>query len=63
MNAILQSDGELTDDGSLSIFLGKKGRPYINVETQHGHDLQQVELLEKLYFFLGLEKKIFAEIQ
>lgn len=63
MNAILQSDGTLTDDGSLSIFFGKKRRPYINVETQHGHGLQQVTLLEKLYQYLNFEKKFFAENQ
>lgn len=63
INVILQSDGELTDDGSMSIFFGKKSRPYINVEAEHGHGFQQVALLEKLYTFLGVKKKNFPETQ
>lgn len=62
-NAILQREELYTDDGSLSIFLGKKKRPYINVEAEHGHGLQQIMLIEKLYAFLGLEKKNLAEKQ
>lgn len=58
MNAILQRDGELTDDGSLSIFSGKKRKLYINIETEHGHRSQQILLLEKLQTFLKKEKKI-----
>ncbi|ANE53150.1 hypothetical protein [Flavisolibacter tropicus] len=62
-NAILQREDLFTDDGSLSIFFGKKKRPYINVEAEHGHRLQQILLLEKLYAYLGLQKKNFSEKQ
>jgi hypothetical protein len=62
-NAILQREELFTDDGSLSIFLGKKKRPYINVEAEHGHGLQQILLIEKLYAYLGLEKKFLVEKQ
>jgi hypothetical protein len=61
INVILQREGDLTDDGSLSIFFGKKKRAYLNVEAQHGHKFQQILLLEKLYSFLGFEKKVFRE--
>jgi len=63
MNAVLQKDTMLDDDGSLSIFFGKRRRSYINVETEHGHGLQQIALLEKLFHFTGLEKKKFTETQ
>jgi hypothetical protein len=63
INAILQREDLFTDDGSLSIFLGKKKRPYINVEAEHGHTLQQILFIERLYNFLGLEKKNLAEKQ
>lgn len=45
INVILQQN-ECTDDGSLSVYCGKYGTKYINIETQHGHLLEQLELME-----------------
>ena len=44
-NAVLQNTVKATDDGSLSIFLGRKRRPYINVEAQHGSTGEQTKML------------------
>ncbi len=45
-NVILQDNAQATDDGSLSVFSGREGIPYINVEAQHGHVEMQVRMLE-----------------
>ena len=37
INAILQNNRTPTDDGSLSVWAAQNGRPYLNVEAQHGH--------------------------
>jgi hypothetical protein len=35
----------MTDDGSLSVYCGKLGIPYVNVEAQHGHLVRQLKML------------------
>lgn len=47
-NVMLQDNQQATDDGSLSVYCGKKGIPYINVEAQYGHLDQQIEMLRKV---------------
>ena len=47
-NVVLQNNETAEDDGSLSIYSGKQGIAYINVESQHGHLQQQIEMLEAL---------------
>ena len=37
-----------TDDGSLSVYAGQRGRPYVNVEAQHGHAREQRRMFEAL---------------
>lgn len=48
INVILQDNEKLKDDGSLSVYAGKKGIPYINVEAQEGHMEEQLEILKSL---------------
>lgn len=45
-NAVLQDNAQATDDGSLSVYCGREGIPYINVEAQHGHRTAQIQMLE-----------------
>ncbi len=44
-SVVLQSTETLTDDGSLSVYCGQLGIPYINVEAQHGHLPRQIKML------------------
>jgi hypothetical protein len=46
INVILQKKKPATDDGSLSILFGRKKKPYINVEAEHGHYDVQLQLVE-----------------
>lgn len=48
VNIVLQDNGGATDDGSLSVYCGHSGIPYINIEAQHGHVKQQAEMLKLL---------------
>jgi len=45
---VLQDNMRMTDDGSLSVWAGRRGVPYVNVETKHGHRARQIEMLEAL---------------
>ena len=47
-NVVLQDNRRVTDDGSLSVYCGRAGVRYINVEAQHGHREQQVAMLAAL---------------
>jgi hypothetical protein len=47
-NVVLQDNRRVTDDGSLSVYCGRAGVRYINVEAQHGHREQQVAMLSAL---------------
>jgi hypothetical protein len=44
-NVVLQDNRRVTDDGSLSVYCGRLGVRYINVEAQHGHLAQQVAMI------------------
>jgi hypothetical protein len=44
-NVVLQDNRRVTDDGSLSVYCGRAGVRYINVEAQHGHRDQQVAMI------------------
>lgn len=48
VNAVLQDNAAATDDGSLSVWAAQNGRPYVNVEAQHGHLEQNVRMVEAL---------------
>lgn len=45
-NVVLQNTAKVGDDGSLSVYCGKRGIAYINVESEHGHLSEQIEMLE-----------------
>ena len=47
-NVILQENVRAPDDGSLSVYCGKAGIPYANVEAQSGHLDEQVAMLKAL---------------
>lgn len=51
--AVLQDNERAADDGSLSVWAGRRGIPYVNVEAEHGHRQQQVRMLEALARVLG----------
>ncbi len=44
-NVLLQDNSKVTDDGSLSVYCGKNGIEYINVEAEKGHLVQQKEMI------------------
>ena len=46
-NVVLQDNRRATDDGSLSVYCGRAGVRYINVEAQDGHLDQQVAMLRR----------------
>jgi hypothetical protein len=47
-NCVLQHKEAVTDDGSLSVYYGKRGGRYVNVEAQAGHLVQQQDMLHAL---------------
>ncbi len=47
-NAVLQDNAAATDDGSLSVWAAQNGRPYVNVEAQHGHRAEQQAMIRAL---------------
>ncbi|GGG95163.1 hypothetical protein [Pedobacter zeae] len=52
-NVVLQSDNP-TDDGSLSVYCAKNKIPYINIEAEHGHKAEQVDMLKIVYGLLKI---------
>jgi hypothetical protein len=51
-SAVLQDNRQATDDGSLSVYCGQQGLPYVNAEAQHGHFAEQVKMLRFLHQLL-----------
>lgn len=51
-NVVLQHNQHAVDDGSLSVYCGKAGLPYINIEAQHGHAQEQAEMLQAILSIL-----------
>ncbi len=47
-NVVLQNTARVADDGSLSVYCGRQGIAYINVESEHGHLQQQIEMMNAL---------------
>ncbi len=52
-NVVLQDNEHVTDDGSLSVLAGRRGIPYINVESEKGHLQQQLKMLREVYAIYG----------
>ncbi|HEV8505828.1 MAG TPA: hypothetical protein VGQ53_10525 [Chitinophagaceae bacterium] len=51
-NAVLQNSMKAIDDGSLSIYYGKKNLVYVNIETQRGNTEEQIKMLHVLFGIL-----------
>jgi D-alanyl-D-alanine dipeptidase len=47
-SVILQHEATVADDGSLSVWCGRMGIPYVNVEAEHGHREDQAAMLRDL---------------
>ena len=48
INVVWENSSAILDDGSLSIYAGKHNIPYINIETQHEHKKEQIDLLQAI---------------
>ena len=44
-NVTLQDNVNVPDDGSLSVYFGKKGIPYINIEAENSHLNAQIDMV------------------
>lgn len=44
-HVVLQDNAAATDDGSLSVWAASEELPYVNVEAQHGHLREQIDML------------------
>jgi len=56
INVILQDNQKYVNDGSLSVYCGKRGIPYINIETQKGHFDAQMHLIQVTSEVVNAEK-------
>ena len=54
-NAILQNNATPTDDGSLSVWAAQQGRPYVNIEAQHGHREANARMIRALVGWISGE--------
>ena len=45
-HVVLQNNQILRDDGSLSVFAGRRQIPYINVEAENAHLVAQMQMIE-----------------
>jgi len=52
-NVVLQHNSKAKDDGSLSVYCAKNNRPYVNIETEHGHLEEQQKMLSVLNEIIG----------
>ena len=55
VTAILQDNAAATDDGSLSVWAAQNGRPYVNIEAQHGSGAANRRMIEALPVWLAAE--------
>lgn len=51
-NIILQNNSRAPDDGSLSIYYGKKNLVYVNIEAEQGNLNEQTKMLNALFYTL-----------
>lgn len=61
LNVVLQSEN-VVDDGSLSIYCQNKKIPYINIEVQHGHKTQQINMIQKTYSLIKNRAQLELEV-
>lgn len=48
LNVALQDNTHCFDDGSLSVYFGRKNISYTNIEAEHGHQQKQTEMIQAL---------------
>ncbi len=51
-NVVLQNEETVTDDGSLSVYCGLKGIPYLNIETEHSQVEEQKRMIMLAWYML-----------
>lgn len=51
-NVALQDNENVLDDGSLSVYAGKKNIPYVNIEAQKFHLQEQKEMMEAMLEYI-----------
>lgn len=56
-NTILQDNKKCTEDGSLSVYMGKKNLRYVNCETEHGKEEHYYEMIKSLLASLPEQKQ------
>jgi hypothetical protein len=56
-NTILQDNKNCTEDGSLSVYFGKRNIRYVNCETEHGKTEQYLEMMKSLLDILKKESR------
>jgi hypothetical protein len=54
-NIVLQDNKNVEDDGSLSVYCGRKNISYINIECQIGHLDEQIKMIQEIYETMGLK--------
>lgn len=47
-NVVLEDAAKVEDDGSLSLYCSRQNIRYVNVETEHGHRQEQMQMVEVL---------------
>lgn len=52
-NVVLQNNEAANDDGSLSVYCGKKNIPYINIEARYDHIREQHEMVIAIQDFIS----------
>lgn len=48
LNVVLEDAAKVEDDGSLSLYCSRQNIRYVNVEAEHGHEQEQMQMLEML---------------
>lgn len=56
-NVVLQNNRKAPDDGSLSIWCGRRNRMYVNIEAQIGETATQQTMLEELLAMLEVQEE------
>ena len=61
INAVLQKNPPVKQDGSLSVYYGLENKSYTNIEVEHGKFETQVKMLKVLSAYLNRKEKISNE--
>lgn len=56
LNVVQQDNVYAKDDGSLSIYYGRKKKSYINVEAEHGQVMEQQDMIRRVVSILSDQK-------